>query len=147
MFCDGALENVAVRIGERLKGDMPAAQDWLDAVRRTMDQVEVLHVATSIPEVGGHARLLERWVKLDERSAAVLLLAHGTDPCRSGLDAVAGRAARCTSCHRRPGDSALRSPFGFWPGKGPDLSFCTHTRMMPCRWPRSPMKSSLLSRL
>lgn len=84
---DERLEAMAVRIGQRL--DVPrsthASTDRGPALGGGHDR-HVLHVATTVFGTGGHTRLLENWVKIDDGSThSLLLLDQGREPIRSVL--------------------------------------------------------------
>lgn len=90
-FADERLEAVALRAGERL-APLPllrASRDEADDGRAKRRRV--LHVATRVGETGGHARLIENWIKCDEaRLHSLVLLDQGENPLR---DELAGRIA------------------------------------------------------
>jgi hypothetical protein len=82
-FADGRLENVALEIGARLKGQArpPAAgfaglRSWLRTGRH------VLHVATRARPVGGATETIRHWVENDAESRHSLLL---TDQEEAGV--------------------------------------------------------------
>lgn len=77
-FADERLEAVALQVGRRLQPADAAPQPkagaaGADAPRR------VLHVATRVYEVGGHARLIENWIKKDLVAVHSLILLDQRD--------------------------------------------------------------------
>jgi hypothetical protein len=76
-YADERLESVALRIGERLEPRDDRAAQGMDAPRRgESGRRRVLHVATTVYEVGGHTRLIESWMKNDDSSVHSLILLH-----------------------------------------------------------------------
>lgn len=67
-FMDERLEAVALRIGQRLGACRTSPE------RRRAGPRRVLHVATSVYEVGGHTRLIENWVSKDKGAMHSLIL-------------------------------------------------------------------------
>lgn len=62
VFTSSAIESALGRGGARLDGEIATAR-WRE---RSRGQPRVLHVATDLPfPVGGHGRLLERWIRSD----------------------------------------------------------------------------------
>jgi glycosyltransferase involved in cell wall biosynthesis len=82
-YADGALENVALKIGadlERHCGTRILGTRGPDMPPRTRER-HVLHVATSLRAVGGHTRLIINWVRTDTRSQhSILVTEQGTHP-------------------------------------------------------------------
>lgn len=68
-FADGALENVALSVGEQ--------EAVYTAASNPGDKRRVLHVLTRAPSVAGHTRMLGHWIRADESSRHSLAL---TDP-------------------------------------------------------------------
>jgi hypothetical protein len=59
-FADGALENVVLRAGRQLDEPSHAVVG-----RRAPSRKRTLHVASSVHAVGGHSRLLTKWIQRD----------------------------------------------------------------------------------
>ena len=91
-FADERLEAVALRAGQRLQPLPPVCAEQNDDAAVTQDgRRRVLHVATRVGETGGHARLIENWIKDDETSLhSLVLLEQGPTRFRAEL---AGRIA------------------------------------------------------
>src|SRR5581483_2204868 len=68
-FADGALENLALEIGDDL--DRTVAKEGLPALSCEMPHFaangkrHVLHITTSVLEIGGHTRTIRNWISLD----------------------------------------------------------------------------------
>lgn len=68
-FADGAIENIALELGAKLRGPCPPLRDAIIirpvGLRRSR---RVLHVATGVFSVGGHTRMINEWIRDDEES-------------------------------------------------------------------------------
>lgn len=73
-FADERLEAVALRAGERLSPLPPLRAGQGDAALPQDGRRRVLHVATRVGETGGHARLIENWIKCDDATLHSLVL-------------------------------------------------------------------------
>jgi len=110
-FADGAIENIAFRIGRQLA---PTAGDAnLDAMnivaRRNVRRV--MHLASHINGVGGHTRMLYHWVRDDADSCHSLVVTHQADtPVPAWLS------------------PALRESGGFFAILEPELDLCEKAR-------------------
>ena len=80
-FADGAIDNLALKIGAQLS-DLPAdAVGFVLPVDQTGARRRVLHVASRILEIGGHTRMLHHWVRNDQSSShSLVLVDQGDDP-------------------------------------------------------------------
>jgi len=64
-FTDGAIENIALEIGRKMK-DLPESEysTLLPAISTPdTNRKKVLHVASTVYNVGGHTRLIRNWIK------------------------------------------------------------------------------------
>lgn len=91
-FSDARIENAALRIGARLSDSSdlsePPAMDADSQSRR-----RVLHVASRVFEIGGHTRMLYRWIRADRSSThSVVLTDQGGSPIPSWLLDVVRRS-------------------------------------------------------
>jgi hypothetical protein len=76
-YADGALENIAVKIGQQLsvlhlhphEGHIPSLKRKKDTHTRY-----VLHIATNLPATGGHGRTLYGWLQQDADSCHAVVL-------------------------------------------------------------------------
>ena len=74
-FADQRLEAVALRAGQRLQPLPPLrSTQGSDAAAAEDGRRRVLHVATTVGETGGHARLIENWIRYDDASCHSLVL-------------------------------------------------------------------------
>lgn len=84
-FVDGRIENLALEVGMGL-GSLTAEESGfvLPAVTRNEKRRRVLHVASSVQEIGGLTRMLYNWARNDESSFHSLALINQWDlpiPC------------------------------------------------------------------
>ena len=83
-FADGALDQVLHEVGARLDEPNAPAIDLPGGRRR------VLHVTTRVEGLGGHTRMIDRWIACDPSSThAVALVDQGSVPIPSWLQATA----------------------------------------------------------
>lgn len=73
-FADERLEAVARRAGQRLEPLNPAPSEIPGAAITAGGRRRVLHVATTVYDVGGHTRLIENWVRNDPGTLHSLVL-------------------------------------------------------------------------
>lgn len=80
-FADGAIENLAFRIGAELDGKVANYGSFeLPLVRKVFSR-RILHVASHVLGVGGHTRMLCHWVGSDHSTCHSLVLVNqGTIP-------------------------------------------------------------------
>jgi hypothetical protein len=74
-FIDGRIENLLVKMGERLPTQTIGPQ--LQASSRPVESLprrRVLHVATHVTEIAGHTRMLHHWAMHDLDSAHALVI-------------------------------------------------------------------------
>ena len=85
-YADERLEAVGRRIGERLQASSPLGEtDAVTGHPRANERRSVLHVATSVHDIGGHTRLIENWIKNDPGSLHSLALLDQGECIRSQL--------------------------------------------------------------
>lgn len=72
-FADGAVENVAFRIGRSLN-EAPAGAPALEARIRRDPRPKTLHVANMVHAIGGHTRIICKCMATDPESVHVLVL-------------------------------------------------------------------------
>ena len=81
IFSSGALEELLRRIGEKA---VPFSTGKRSC--RAKKNISILHVATELSEIGGHTRMITRWVDHDTKNTHSLALTrqHGEIPRRLG---------------------------------------------------------------
>lgn len=73
-FVDGAIENLALKIGIDLGTGVKTDDNSMCAVPRKDNRRRILHVATSALAIGGHTRMLNNWMRTDKESSHSLAL-------------------------------------------------------------------------
>lgn len=77
-FVDGALENILLGIGQHLDrhldGKARQRVRSLVTITRQSERRHVLHIATGIQALGGHARTIKNWVASDRTSRHLLVV-------------------------------------------------------------------------
>lgn len=73
-FADGGIENILLDIGSTLPTDSPAMQVQSLYCVSDPEKRRVLHVATQMVTLGGHSRMLYRWICRDTSSAHSLII-------------------------------------------------------------------------
>jgi len=84
-FADGALENPVLRLGDDVPRSVVAPR--LRAVAGA-GKSRTLHVATTVYAIGGHTRVLAKWIARDAKSASAVVLTNQSSPCPDFLDAA-----------------------------------------------------------
>lgn len=83
-FADGALEDLALDIGQRLDDIRPAV--GTDRVYGD-DRPQILHATTRVSRIGGHTRAISNWVRADPaRRYTVAIMDQGEEPPRPELE-------------------------------------------------------------
>ncbi len=98
-FTDERLEAIALRAGQRLRPvDAQSAARVGEAIAKVGGQRRVLHVATTIYEVGGHTRLIGNWITQDEGAEhSLVLIDQGQHRIRQDLaDRIAASGGTLT---------------------------------------------------
>ena len=76
-FADGAIENLVLEVGQDLArlrgGDCEAVQASKALPRSVPAKRRVLHVATTLPSIGGHTRTILNWVRKDPHNKHFLV--------------------------------------------------------------------------
>ena len=113
-YADGRLENVALEIGHELDRILPRANPQGHTLQRPTLPADrrrkVLHVATTVNDVGGHTRLIANWIRNDRESChSVVITATWINQGRSVIPdwlegAVAGSGG---SLVRLPSDGVV----------------------------------------
>ncbi|MGZ8906048.1 MAG: hypothetical protein ACXW1U_10010 [Methylobacter sp.] len=73
-FADGAIENLALKIGAELSDLMTEVDGFAIPVVRKDGRRRVLHVTSEVEGVGGHTRMLYHWMRNDQSSCHSLVL-------------------------------------------------------------------------
>jgi glycosyltransferase involved in cell wall biosynthesis len=76
-FADGRLENLALELAEQLGQLLPPRNvscPGLNSLAMASSRRHILHVATSVQEIGGHTRTILRWIESDPASCHSLVL-------------------------------------------------------------------------
>jgi len=73
-FADGALENLALEIGHELKDK--GNNGVMHILDRKHHFSRTLHLATELLDVGGHSRVLVKWVTRDQSAEHVIVLTN-----------------------------------------------------------------------
>jgi len=80
-FADGAIENLALEIGERLPDHLTHNENVLPTVTQKVNNRQVMHVTTRVLEIGGHTRMMYHWILNDSSSChSVVLVDQGDMP-------------------------------------------------------------------
>ena len=88
-FADGALENMALEVGEGLSDR--ANRGETDTPSSGSRASRTLHVATTLYDIGGHSRVLAKWVERNFRAEHRIVLTHQWhDPSPVMRDRIAG---------------------------------------------------------
>ncbi len=77
-FADGALENIPFRLGSEHCGSQPLQRT--DLLPLDSRGSRTLHVASTLYSVGGHSRVLAKWVELDLSSSHAIVLTRQRGP-------------------------------------------------------------------
>ena len=82
-FADGAIDNIALEIGENLtcfsSTEKSRYLQWQIPMVRKRGSRQVLHVAPNVGPIGGHTRAIINWIRNDPDSQhSVLLIRQGT---------------------------------------------------------------------
>ncbi len=75
-FADGALENLVLAVGRDLEKHAGTTTAPLALGSPPQGKRRVLHVATTVYRIGGHTRLLARWMSADSGSSHSLVLVN-----------------------------------------------------------------------
>jgi hypothetical protein len=87
-FADGALENISLEIGMGSACGTSRALQAL-ACADNLRRRRVLHVASAVFGVGGHTRMLHRWICNDQESAhSIVLTSQGDAPVPTWLESA-----------------------------------------------------------
>lgn len=78
-FADGAIENLALKIGSELHNFVGKGKFLALPVAREKNCRRVLHVASHVLGIGGHSRMLYHWVRNDQSSCHSLVLVNQRD--------------------------------------------------------------------
>jgi hypothetical protein len=88
-FADGALENLALDVGEGLKDRPIGGNILVPAAKRRASRT--LHVATTLHAIGGHSRVLAKWVERNSSAEHLIVLTNQwRDPPPVVRDRIAG---------------------------------------------------------
>jgi glycosyltransferase involved in cell wall biosynthesis len=103
LFASPALESILLGIGRAQVPAAPRARTAGNAERRPQ---RVLHVTTKALGIGGHTRMLWRWIEQDaNRSHSVVLTRQGAERVPQPLlDAVDARGGRVHTLNQRAGN-------------------------------------------
>jgi len=71
-FADGAVENPLFEIGQKIQED-PRLRDWASALEIPAASGN-LHVATHLKDMGGHSRVIGKWVNGDDSATHTIVL-------------------------------------------------------------------------
>jgi len=95
-FADGALENMALEVGEGLKNRAIGRQNRVPTTKRPASRT--LHVATTLYDIGGHSRVLAKWVERNANAEHIVVLTnqkHGSPPIMRDQIARSGNSLVC----------------------------------------------------
>jgi hypothetical protein len=102
-FADGALENCAFRIGREHDLPRPAGTPLQWSSRRLS---RTLHVASELHPIGGHTRILAKWIECDATTNHAVLVTRQRNPVPVFFERAVARAGG-TIVPLAPSESAL----------------------------------------
>jgi hypothetical protein len=95
-FADGALENLALEEGLRLADKGKNRVINIPAMKKCAGRT--LHLATTLYDVGGHSRVLVRWVERDKSADHVIVLTDQRVAVPEFLQKIVTRSGNCWVC-------------------------------------------------
>lgn len=95
-FADGALENLALEVGFKLADK---GKNWMINIPTMKKRVtRTLHLATTLYDVGGHARFLVKWVERDKSAGHVIMLTDQRVAVPEFLQKIVTKSGNCWVC-------------------------------------------------